>query len=111
MKPRLPPDKRFDSSCANRLQKLNFVIQYGAAFALVIRLFRFCWMHRGDVYVWSVSNLGGFLSAHALRRVLHLAFPGGFSLEASFFVPWTYLASLLVYVVYRLRQPEKLLKK
>lgn len=105
------PGKQCDSSKTDFMQKLNFIVQYGAVIALVVRLFRFCWLHRGDVYVWSVSNLGGFLSAHALRLVLRPAFPAEFPLEASTFVPWTYVGSLLAYVVYRLREPERLLKR
>lgn len=105
------PTNNAVSSQADWIQQLGFVVQHGAAIALAIRLFRFCWMHRRDVYVWSVGSLGGFMSAHALRLVLRPAFPEDFSLEASFLVPWTYVGTLLIYVAYRLRQRGRLLKR
>ncbi|KAK8093369.1 hypothetical protein PG997_000054 [Apiospora hydei] len=88
-------------------QKLNFVFQFGAVIALTIRLCRFCWRHKWDLPVWVTPEIGGFVSAHALRW----ASGRDNVVDAyTYFMPWTYLGTLVVYVVFRLRQPEQLRK-
>ncbi|KAK8085954.1 hypothetical protein PG994_000928 [Apiospora phragmitis] len=106
-------EEKKDKQCLNRRanqlrQKLNFIFQLGAVIALAIRLCRFCWRHKWDLTFWVTPGIGGFVSAHAVR----LAFGSDNVIDAyTCFIPWTYLGTLVVYVVFRLRQAERLPKQ
>ena len=92
------------------MQRLRHIVHWGAGIALTIRLFRFFWMHRWDVYVWSVGSLSHCLFAQILPWALRPMFPGHSTVAVRLLSPWTIVGSLLAYVTYRLREPEKLPK-